>query len=153
MGFSQRTCLPALGGADGVLGVHAIGQGDVDGVDGGVGGDAVEVLVAVDGAGGDAVLCGDALGLVAMAADEGGDFGLLGGARAIEKMLGDAAEADDGIADAAGVRFWGRGGGGLGERAGQGVGGKTDGTDAGQLFGEIAACERHGSPDCAGAAL
>ena len=111
--FFAEDVLACLGGADGVLGVHAVGKGDVDGVDGGVGGDAVEVFVAVDGLAGDAVLGGDTLGFVAMAADEAGDSGVLGVFCAFEEVSGDAAEADDAIANfAVAVR-----GGGLRECA------------------------------------
>src|SRR5208337_719293 len=71
-GLFAEDVLAGFGGADGVLGVHGVGQRDVDGVDGGVVRDFVEVFVVVNGAGRDAVLGGDAVGLVAMAADEGG---------------------------------------------------------------------------------
>ena len=98
-GLLAEDVLAGTGGADGVLGVHGVGEGDVDGVDGGVGGDAVEVLVGVDGGGGDVVLGGDALCLVAVAADESGDTGLSGLRGAAKEVVGDAAESDDGVAD------------------------------------------------------
>ena len=98
-GLFAEHVLAGLGGADGVLGVHGVGQRDVDGVDGGVARDLVEVFVVVDGAGGDAVLGGDAVGLVAMAADQAGDGGVGGGEGAAHEMVGDAAQADDGVAD------------------------------------------------------
>ena len=37
-----------------------------------------------------------------MAADQGGDAGLRGDGDAAKEVVGDAAEADDGVADAAG---------------------------------------------------
>ena len=77
-GLFAEDMLAGLGGADGVLGVHGVGQRDVDGVDGGVVRDLVEVFVAVDGVGGDAVFGGDAVGFVAMAADQAGDLGVGG---------------------------------------------------------------------------
>ncbi len=98
-GLLAKDVLAGLGGADGVLGVHGVGQGDVDGVDGGVVGDFVEVFVVVDGAGGDAVLGGDAGGFVAMAADKRGDLGVGGELDAGHEVAGDAAETDDGVAD------------------------------------------------------
>ena len=75
-GLFAEDVLAGLGGADGEVGVHGVGQGDVDGIDGGVVEDVVEVVVVVDGVGGYAVLGGDAIGLVAMAADQGGDGGV-----------------------------------------------------------------------------
>ena len=91
--------LAGLGGADGEVGVHGVGQGYVNGIDGGVVEDVVEVFVVVDGVGRYAVLGGDAIGLVAMAADQGGDFGVGGVLDAAHEDAGDAAQADDGVAD------------------------------------------------------
>ena len=55
-GLFAEHVLAGLGRADGVLGVHAVGQGDVDGVDVFVVGDGVDSFVAVDVARGNAVL-------------------------------------------------------------------------------------------------
>ena len=101
-GLLAEDVLAGAGGADGVLGVHGVGQGDVDGVDGGVGGDLSRSFRSCRCSCGDVVLGGDADGLVAVAADQAGDFGLRGLGGAAEEVVGDAAETDDGIADAAG---------------------------------------------------
>ncbi len=97
-GLFAEHVLAGLGGADGVLGVHGVGQRDVDGVDGGIVRNLVEVFVVVDGTGGNVVLGRDAIGLVAMTADERGDLRVGGVARAGHEVTGDAAEADDGVA-------------------------------------------------------
>jgi len=97
-GLFTEHVLAGLGGADGVLGVHGVGERDVDGIDSGVVRDLVERFVAVDGTGWDVVLGGDLLGLVAMAADEGSDLGVGGVACAGHEVAGDPAEADDGVA-------------------------------------------------------
>jgi hypothetical protein len=89
-------------GADGELAVHAVGQADVDGVDGFVVGDAVEGLVGVDGGFGDAVHGGVFLALgLGVAGDEGGDLGGLRVGAGAHEDVGDGAEADGGVADGA----------------------------------------------------
>ncbi len=124
-GLFAEHVLAGFGGADGVLGVHGVGQGDVDRVDGGVAGDLVEVFVVVDGGCGDAVLGGDAVGLVAMAADQAGDGGVGGGKHAAQEVVCDAAEADDGVSDFAR--------GGLGVESGREARGERKGAEAGEI--------------------
>ena len=97
-GLFAEDVLAGLGRANGEVGVHGVGQRDVDGVDSFVGDDGIEVVVGVDGGFGDSVVGGDAEGLVAMAADERRDLGVGGIADAGHEDGGDAAEADDGVA-------------------------------------------------------
>ena len=98
-GFFAEDVLAGFGGAEGVFGVHGVGQGDVDGIDFVIVSKAVHILVVVDIGFGDAVLGGDAGGFVGMAGDERGDFGVAGGLDGAHEVVGDAAEADDGVAD------------------------------------------------------
>jgi hypothetical protein len=112
-GFFAEDVLAGFGGADGVLGVHVVGERDVDGVDGLVVADFVHVFVAVDGGCGDAVLGGDFGGFVGMAADEAGDGGVRTLLDAAHEVVGDAAETDDAVAGFLG------GGLGIGFEAGE----------------------------------
>src|ERR1035438_8035248 len=66
--------LAGLGGSYGVLGVHRVGQCDVDGINSGIVHDFVEIFVAVYRRGRNVVFGCDTLGFVAMAADERGDL-------------------------------------------------------------------------------
>ena len=131
--------LAGLGGADGVLGMHGVGQGDIDGIDGGVVGDLVEVVVVIDGVGRDVVLGGDAGCFFGMTADQRGDARVGGEQDAGKEVSGDLAETDDGVADLAvggrrDFRLCGSGGGGrvlswgtLGTEGWSKTGGKREG--------------------------
>ena len=136
-GLFAHHVLAGFGGADGVFGVHGVRQGDVDGIDGGVVGDVVEVFIVVDGGGRDVVLRSDAGGFFGVTADEGGDAGVGGEQGAGEEVGGDLAEADYGVADLA---IWIRGGG-RGGVLGTQDWGETGGEREGGEPGEFAAGE------------
>jgi hypothetical protein len=84
-----------LGGADRVLGVLRVGQGDVDGVD------LLEAgVVVVVAEVGHAVAAGDLAPLGPVAADDGGELRVPGVGESREHgHLGDVAEPDHGITD------------------------------------------------------
>ena len=76
IGFSQNTCLPSLRTADGVLGVHPIGQNDVDHIDLVVGRDFVVRAVVVDVSRIDAVLLFPTLRFLGRAGDDAFQLGV-----------------------------------------------------------------------------
>ena len=80
--------LAGLERADRVLGVHAVGQHDVDGLDVRVVGDLVEVLVVVDVLRIDAVDLREPRRLLRAAADEGDDLRLLALREGREDLVG-----------------------------------------------------------------
>ena len=75
--FFAEHVLTGLSGADRVLGMHAVGQHDVDDVDVGVVFDAVEGVIAVDVLLRNAVLLGPLTCLLRAAADEPGEAAVL----------------------------------------------------------------------------
>ncbi len=96
-GLFGKHVLARLMPADGVLGVHPVGQDDVDDVDLGVVLEGVVVLIVVDALFLDAVAQGELARLVRMAADQRDHPGLLApGERGQDLVDGEAAEADDG---------------------------------------------------------
>src|ERR1039457_3438255 len=90
--------LSGFGRADGVFGMHRVGQRNIHSIDSGIVRDLVEVLVAVNGACRNVVLGCDPLSLVAMTTDQCRDPGVGGVSRSGHEVAGDAAEPDDGVA-------------------------------------------------------
>ena len=134
-GLLAEDVFARFGGADGVLGVHVVGEADVDGVDVGILSDGVEVFVVIDrGLGNLELLLVFGGLLVGVAGDEAGDGAFAGLGNGAHEDVGDGAEAHGGEADAAGgvrvLRPGGEGGGGGGE---------------GGEFGEVAAVHVCGS--------
>ena len=122
--------MPALAAADRVLGVHAIGENDVDDVDVGVFGDVVVVVIGVDIFGIDAALAGEGAVLIRMAGDQGDRLAIFGLHDAGEDLaLGEGADADDGEAELFGrgtTRSRGAGGNGADGRRGEGGGSASE---------------------------
>ncbi len=101
-GLFHKNMFAGHGSACGEVCVHADGEGDVDGVNVGAVSQRVEFRV---GAGvGDVVFSGEALRFERIAANEGGGAHGWRVCDAVEKVLGDAAEADDGETE--GVGGW-----------------------------------------------
>ena len=130
-GLLAQHVLAGLCGADGVFGVHGVGQRHVDRVHVGVVRDLVEVLVVIDRSGGHAVVRGDAVGFVAMAANQSGDPRVGGETGGGQEVVGDSAEADDGVV---GLLL-----SSLRAEARCEVGGKAEGSQ----FGEVSAGDGH----------
>ena len=110
MGFSHRMCLPALAAAQGELGVHAVGQDDVDDLDGRVLRELVEGGVVVEAGVGNAILRSHFASFVAVSADQRDGlavFALAHGRQDLPKR--EAAEADHRKAGALGLVFKGAG--------------------------------------------
>ena len=113
--------------------MHRVGQRHIDGIDGRVVRDLVEVFVVVDGACRNAVLGRDPLGLVAMAADQPGDLRVGSAAHGRHEVTRDAAEADDAVAGLP------RGGG-----SGMEIRDKPRCQAERAKLGEISTCQIHG---------
>ena len=94
-GLLAEDMLAGLGGADGVFGVHAVGQPDVDGIDLGIVRDLVEVLVVVDRFVRDSVeLLKFRRLLRGVAADQRGDLAVRGERAGLHEDGRDIAKAD-----------------------------------------------------------
>ncbi len=101
-GLFAEHVLAGFGGSDGVLSVHGVGQGDVDGVDGVVVRESRRSFRSCRWTARDVVLGSLLLGFLAMAADESGELaGFRVSDAGHEVFHGDAAEADDAPAEAA----------------------------------------------------
>ena len=92
--------LAGLEAANGVLGVHAVGQHDVNDVDVGIVLQLVVVLVAVDILRVDAITRPELGGLFGMSGNEGDRLGMLAqGKRRKDLVDGERTESDDRIAE------------------------------------------------------
>ncbi len=98
--FFTEDMFPGLGGADGVFGVHAVGEDDVDDVDVGIVFDGVIVVVVVNIFGIDAIFGGLGLGFFGVTADEGDGTAEFGFGEGGEDLVhAERADADDGEAE------------------------------------------------------
>src|ERR1700750_201595 len=105
--------LARLGRANGVFGMHTVRQTHHHSIDILVVMDAFDVFVAVDGGLRNVVFCGDSLSLIAMSTDQAGDFSGRALCDSAHVMVGDAAQADNAIADLPGCALsdkgkWGK---------------------------------------------
>ena len=100
-GLFAKHMLARFGGADGVLGMLAVGQADINSINGRVVAYAVVLFVGVNGGLGHAVLGGQLACFCRVSADQAGDFAVLRSEQARHKVVDrDAAKPDDAVADA-----------------------------------------------------